>query len=372
MNADFDDARRGLERLAFYTPAETAGVEIQRLGGLTNRVFMVSGPRGRHVLRIPGNGTEIYINRRVEAVAARAAARAGVSPQVIATTDDGLMLTVAIDNAATMTAESFNANPAAVARAGAALAALHRSGEKFDFRFELFSMIDDYLKILKAKNASVPEGYPQALASAESVRRALNAQALPLVACHCDPLSENFLDTGERMWIVDWEYSGMNDPIWDVGDFAVEAQLTPENERVLRDSYFGATPTPGQLGRYVIYKAMCDLLWTLWGLISARRRKSGRGFLGLCQPPLCPLQEADGLARISHACEECLAGADAIVRHYERLTHFGSRFTPTVWPRCCERVFRSRIIRARVREAVPDVHYGSLAEIRAPCPPYPQ
>ena len=267
MNADFDDARRGLERLAFYTQAETAGVDIQRLGGLTNRVFMVSGPRGRHILRIPGNGTETYINRRVEAVAARAAARAGVSPQVIATTDDGLMLTVAIDNAATMTPESFNANPAAVARAGAALAALHRSGEKFDFRFELFSMIDDYLKILKAKNASVPEGYPQALASAESVRRALNAQALPLVACHCDPLSENFLDTGERMWIVDWEYSGMNDPIWDVGDFAVEAQLTPENERVLRDSYFGGTPTPGQLGRYVIYKAMCDLLWTLWGLI---------------------------------------------------------------------------------------------------------
>lgn len=102
MNADFDDARRGLERLAFYTQAETAGVEIQRLGGLTNRVFMVSGPRGRHVLRIPGNGTEAYINRRVEAVAARAAARAGVSPQVIAATDDGLMLTVAIENAATM------------------------------------------------------------------------------------------------------------------------------------------------------------------------------------------------------------------------------------------------------------------------------
>ena len=101
MNADFDDARRGLERLGFYTQAEAEGVEIERLGGLTNRVFMVSGPRGRHVLRIPGKGTEAYINRRVEAVAARAAARAGVSPEVIATTDDGLMLTVAIENAAT-------------------------------------------------------------------------------------------------------------------------------------------------------------------------------------------------------------------------------------------------------------------------------
>src|SRR6478672_2524076 len=99
------------------------------------------------------------------------------------------------------------------------------------------------------------------------------------------------------------------------------------------------------------------------GADSARRRKSGRGFLGLCQPPLCPLQEADGLARISHAREERLAGADAIVRLYERLTHLGSRFTPTVWPCCCERVFRSRIIRAHARKAVPDVHYGSLADI---------
>src|SRR5262245_5875505 len=298
MNTDFDDARRGLERLAFYTQAETAVVDIQRLGGLTNRVFMVSGPRGRHVLRIPGNGTETYINRRVEAIAAFPAAPAGVSPQVMATTDDGLMLTVAIENAATMTPESFNANPAAVARAGAALAALHRSGEKFDFRFELFSMIDDYLKILKAKNASVPKGYPQALASAESVRRALNAQAVPLVACHCDPLSENFLDTGERMWIVDWEYSGMNDPIWDVGDFAVEARLTPENERVLRDSYFGSTATPGQVGRYVLLKGVCELLVAPLGVIQPAGRNPGEDFWAYCQRRFCRLKKVIGSAEI--------------------------------------------------------------------------
>ena len=57
----------------------------------------------------------------------------------------------------------------------------------------------------------------------QSVRAALTAHALPLVACHCDPLCENFLDTGQRMWIVDWEYSGMNDPMWDLGDLVVEA-----------------------------------------------------------------------------------------------------------------------------------------------------
>src|SRR4030095_15769718 len=100
MSDDFDDARRGLERLGFYTAAETPGLQIERLGGLTNRVFMVRGPRGSHVLRIPGKGTEAYINRRVEAVATRAAARAGVSPEVIATTDHGVVLTVALGDAA--------------------------------------------------------------------------------------------------------------------------------------------------------------------------------------------------------------------------------------------------------------------------------
>src|SRR5262245_12002350 len=130
MNADFDDARRALERSGFYTQAEAEGVEIERLGGLTNRACMRRGPRGRHVLRMPGKGTEAYINRRVEAVAARAAARAGVSPEVIAFSDDGLMLTVRIENAATMTPESLDANPAAVARAGVALRKLHESGEK--------------------------------------------------------------------------------------------------------------------------------------------------------------------------------------------------------------------------------------------------
>ncbi|MFN0217638.1 MAG: phosphotransferase [Hyphomicrobium sp.] len=267
MSSDAEDARSGLQRLQFYGPDKLDGLHIERLGGTTNRVFMITGPRGRHVLRIPGKGTEEYIDRRVEAVAARAAARAGVSPQVIAFAEDGLMLTEAVDGAITMTPPTFNANPDSIARAGAVLRKLHNSGETFEFRFELFSMIDDYLKFLKAKDAAVPDGYYDVLASAEGVRTALGAHPLPLAPCHCDPLSENFLDTGARMWLVDWEYSGMNDPLWDVGDVAVEALLTPENEQVLLDSYFDRAPTKSEMGRYVIYKAMCDLLWTLWGLI---------------------------------------------------------------------------------------------------------
>ncbi len=96
-----------------------------------------------------------------------------------------------------------------------ALRQLHASGQVFPARFELFSMIDDYLRILSGKDVALPEGYHAVVAEAGAVRAALARNPAPLAPCHCDPLCENFLDTGETMWIVDWEYSGMNDPMWD-------------------------------------------------------------------------------------------------------------------------------------------------------------
>lgn len=267
MSDDIADAREALGRLDFYGPDQIASVSLERLGGLTNRVFLVDGPKGRHVLRIPGAGTEEYIDRGVEAVAARAAARAGVSPEVVAIGDDGLMLAAAIDDCVTMSAENFETIDGAVERAARALRQLHDSGETFDFTFDLFLMIDQYLGILKSKNATVPDGYYDVLAQAESVRSALAAHPLPSCPCHCDPLAENFLDANGRMWIVDWEYSGMNDPTWDLGDLAVEAELSVDKERALVVTYFDGEPSAYEGGRVVIYKAMCDLLWTLWGLI---------------------------------------------------------------------------------------------------------
>jgi len=69
------------------------------------------------------------------------------------------------------------------------------------------------------------------------------------------------------MWIVDWEYSGMNDPLWDLGDLSVEGQFDANQEEEMIRTYFDGEPRPAERGRIVIHKAMCDLLWTLWGLI---------------------------------------------------------------------------------------------------------
>lgn len=237
---------------------------LDRLGGLTNRVYRA----GDICLRIPGKGTEEYINRANEAVAACEAARADVSPEVLHFDDTtGVMATRFIEGAETMSPEKFKSIEGAPKRAGEIFRRLHGSGAVFPFRFELFAMIDDYLKILSTKQVDLPQGYHEVVREADGIRSALTANSLPLVACHCDPLCENFLDMGDRMWLVDWEYSGMNDPMWDLGDLSVEAKFDEAQEEEMIHAYFGGEPRPAERGRIVIYKAMCDLLWTLWGLI---------------------------------------------------------------------------------------------------------
>jgi thiamine kinase-like enzyme len=257
---DLDLARDAIARI----PSLRNAGDPARLGGLTNLVFLVDG----HVLRIPGKGTEEYIDRRNEAVAAAEAARAGVSPEVIhADPESGLMVTRFIEGAVTMSPDAFRTRLGAPARAGQVFRRLHDSGARFPFRFELFSMIDGYLGILAGKDVALPQGYHDVVREAGTIRTALEATPLPLAPCHCDPLCENFLDTGERMWVVDWEYSGMNDPMWDLGDLSVEGGFDAAQDEEMFRAYFGGEPPEGDRARIVIYKAMCDLLWTLWGLI---------------------------------------------------------------------------------------------------------
>jgi thiamine kinase-like enzyme len=259
--SDEAEARAALATIPGLAPY-TGG--ILRLGGLTNRVFAA----GDAVLRLPGAGTEAYIDRGNEAVAARAAAAAGVGPEVLhADAATGLMATRLIADAVTMTPSLFKSRTGSPGRAGEAFRRLHVSGALFPFRFELFGMIDSYLALLSGKDVALPGGYHAVVAEAGAVRAALDAHPVPLAPCHCDPLCENFLDTGARMWIVDWEYSGMNDPMWDLGDLSVEAEFGPAQDDEMLAAYFGAPASGFDRGRMVIYKAMCDLLWTLWGLI---------------------------------------------------------------------------------------------------------
>ncbi len=105
-------------------------------------------------------------------------------------------------------------------------------------------MIDEYKALLAAKSAVLPDGYEEVQAEAEAARAALTANPVPLAPCHCDPLCENFLDTGDTMYVIDYEYAGNNDPMWDLGDLSVEGGFGPEQDAALLAAYFDGAPPP--------------------------------------------------------------------------------------------------------------------------------
>ena len=142
----------------------------------------------------------------------------------------------------------------------------------------MFALIDEYLAVLKRKKAKIPGGFDAVHREAEAVRQALNGNPVQPVPCHCDPLPENFLDTGDRMYIVDWEYAGNNDPMWDLGDLSVEAEFNPEQDAALLRAYFGGDAPAHQVGRMVMYKSLSDLVWTLWGAIQVANENTVEDF----------------------------------------------------------------------------------------------
>lgn len=240
---------------------------VQRLAGLTNLNFLVTAGDERFVLRIPGAGTSDYIDRKAEEVAARATAAAGVNAEVVFfDSSDGLMVTRFVDGASTMSPEGFR-DLGSVERAGDVIRRLHTTSARFAVDFQLFPQIEGYKALLAEKGASLPDGYAEVEALAVATQRALLAAPRGTVPSHCDPLCENFLDTGARMYLIDYEYGGNNDPMWDLGDLSVEGSFTPDQDDVLLRAYFGHEPPAHEVGRMTAYKALCDVLWSLWGFI---------------------------------------------------------------------------------------------------------
>jgi thiamine kinase-like enzyme len=232
-----------------------------------------------YTLRLPGKDTYEYVDRAAEEHNARIMAAAGVNAQVLYfDTTDGTMLSEFVAGV-NMTETRFRDELEAPARVALALKRVHRLGPVFKSRFHVFAMIDIYLGILRKLGASLPEDYHDVEQGARAVRRALDASPVPLSPCHNDPWPGNLLDAGGRLYIIDWEFSGMNDPMWDLGDLSVEAGFEPEQDRVMMEAYYGADAPPALYSRLALYKALSDFLWALWGLIQHANDNPRNDFL---------------------------------------------------------------------------------------------
>jgi thiamine kinase-like enzyme len=165
--------------------------------------------------------------------------------------------------------------PVRVARA---LKRVHSLGRVFRSRFDVFAAIDGYLDLLRGWRMPLPEDYYEVGQRARAVRLALEASPTALVPCHNDPWPGNLLDADGRIYLIDWEYSGMNDPMWDLADLSVEAEFGLEQDRAMMQTYHGTGLSPALYSRLEVYKAMSDLHWSVWGVVQRAKGNPAEDF----------------------------------------------------------------------------------------------
>ena len=235
--------------------------------GLTNQNFRVEVDSTPNFVRLPGASTDLLaIDRANELHNTRAAAEAGAGPKVVAHDPESGALVLDWIDGRTMSNASF-AEPGTPGRIAEALRRLH-AGPRFRDDFNMFRLTEYYLDVVDQRSIRIPDGYRDELPKVALIEAALVARPLPTVPCHNDLLAENYLDDGRRLWIVDYEYSGNNEPTFELGNTAQELGFDAVRQEELCAAYFGEV-TPALLARMRLQMIMSDVGWTLWAAIQA-------------------------------------------------------------------------------------------------------
>jgi thiamine kinase-like enzyme len=228
-------------------------VSIEPLGGgITNRNFRIEVEGQKFVLRIGGRDTELLgIDRAAERAASCVAAELGLGPEVVAFVEpEGYLVTRYVDG---------EVGKVDVDRVGAALRRLH-DGPALPGRFDSFRVVEAYRATAHEHGVAVPSAYERAKELADQIER--RRCGAPLRPCHNDLLNANFIDDGSRLWLVDWEYAGMGDPFFDLGNFAVNHGLAEEREKALLAAY-GSDDGDA----LVLMRFMSDFREAMWGIV---------------------------------------------------------------------------------------------------------
>jgi len=233
-------------------------------GGITNRNFKVTLLDGAEVvLRIGGKDTELLgIDRDNEHAATRAAAAAGLAPEVIAFVEpEGFLVTRFVGGRVVPVDEVRTTK--ALREITRGLRRLH-DGPAIPGRFDSFRVVEAYCATATAHGVAVPSAYTTAKEVADRIEEARGVQ--PPVPCHNDLLNANFITDGERIWIVDWEYAGMGDRFFDLANFSVNHELSAdENEEFLR-LYFGEV-LEDDVRSLTLMRFMSDFREAMWGVV---------------------------------------------------------------------------------------------------------
>jgi thiamine kinase-like enzyme len=238
-------------------------------GGLTNRNYKVATPDGTFVARIwagsPDGGPGLLdINRDHEYRNSVIAAAAGVGAPVIDYRPADHVLVLGFLPGVTYRNADVR-DPANLPRIAAAVRRLHGAG-RFVSDFDMFEVQRRYREAALAAGVTVPLGYDELAPAFAAARAALAVRAEPTVPCNNDLLAANFIDDGEQIWLIDYEYSGNNDPCFELGNIAGECGLDEDALAGLVTAYYGRARR-SRIARARLYTLVSQYGWTLWGAL---------------------------------------------------------------------------------------------------------
>jgi thiamine kinase-like enzyme len=236
-------------------------------GGITNRNFLVTAQdrRDRWVIRLAGNDTHLLgISREVEHAATVAAAGVGVGPEVTAfIRPEGYLVTRFIEGSPVPFEQVRE--PETIARIADSLRRIHQ-GPAIPGLFVPLRIVEAYRALAMARGVGIPPAYEVAAAIGRRIEVACLADPVELRPCHNDLLNGNFIDDGARIRIVDWEYAGMGDPYFDLGNFSINHELTPDDDAHLLAEYHGSVPID-RLARLTLMRVVSDFREAMWGVL---------------------------------------------------------------------------------------------------------
>lgn len=241
---------------------------ITPIGGMTNKNYKVTINNEHFVLRVPGNGTEEMISRSNEMKNALYAHEVGVDAELIYFNEKtGIKVSRFIENAETLSPDSARRH-VNMKLTTSILRKLHSSTKPMSTRFDIYNEIEKYHNLVVKYGAMHYEDYEYTRERVYALQDILMTLDVKLTPCHNDLVAENLIKSGEdKMYLIDWEYAGMNDPMWDLAAHILECDFNEEDEARFLNLYFNGEPDEKYIKRVLINKIFQDFLWSIWTIV---------------------------------------------------------------------------------------------------------
>ncbi|CCQ72678.1 choline/ethanolamine kinase family protein [Magnetospira sp. QH-2] len=252
---------QALQAAGFAVPPQFS--DARRLGGGEhNPVFGLRWDSKRVVVRLAEPARNQRIDRTRELANAEAAASCAVGPKVLyASAADGTMVTPWIDGM--IPGEDDFRDPDLIGKAAAVLRRLHCSAATFSGELPPLVFLDNQERRIQKRNLDIPDDLRSLTPHLRTMRSWVDTHPGQSAPCHLDPIAANMVDTGQRIVLLDWEYSAVCDPIWDLANLGARNDFTADDDAVLIKSYCQEASPPEIWRRYLFFKALCALNWAL-------------------------------------------------------------------------------------------------------------